>query len=256
MSDEKSGSMIRGLLRRVQRAKSNHTLADDHELWNSYEELTKSSHEVAEGAQRLTSQLVRERATIDALVEKFRNAKEHSTTMARGVDSLRATLDRLAIISLNAGLEGIRSSDGNGSALVRIADECKLHTEKGLDDLKALAKTLTSHDDELSATAEAADRARLDLQQIVADAAKIGTAIGRSEQVLDELRERLRKSTGMDSDTLHALAEATEHARALVSALGTLSGRVPEGLLQATLRPVVEPLLKLLANNSDDEEGA
>ena len=47
---------------------------------------------------------------------------------------------------------------------------------------------------------------------------------------------------------------ATEHARELVSALGTLSGKVPHALIEGALRPVLEPLQRLLENDEEPAE--
>jgi methyl-accepting chemotaxis protein len=256
MSEEKTGSsMFRGLLRRVQRGKSGaHALSDDHELWNSYEDLTKSSREVAEHSQKITSQLVRKRALLDGIFDRLRSAKERSGDVALNVSGLVAILDRLSVLALNTGLEGARVGEGAGLALIRVADECKGHVDRGVEQADELKSTLEKQSADLTHLGEDLERARQEVQTLIADAARIGTSASRTESLLDDMKDRLRKSTGMDSDTLKSLSEATEHARALVSALGTLSGKVPEGLLAATLRPVAEPLLRLLATEEGDDE--
>jgi hypothetical protein len=63
----------------------------------------------------------------------------------------------------------------------------------------------------------------------------------------------MRKTTGSDPETARAVAEATEHARALVSALGALSGKVPRGIVVGALRPMLDPLARLLEG---DDAGA
>jgi hypothetical protein len=74
--------------------------------------------------------------------------------------------------------------------------------------------------------------------------------------VLVEMSDGLRRTTERDPETVMAVAEAAEHARALVSALGSLSGRVPRALLVSALRPMLEPLAGVLAEDeaAGDEE--
>ena len=71
---------------------------------------------------------------------------------------------------------------------------------------------------------------------------------------MSDLGERLRRATGSDPETARAVAQATEHARALVTALGTLSGRVPRALLTNALRPVLEPLVRSLFEEDAAED--
>ena len=49
------------------------------------------------------------------------------------------------------------------------------------------------------------------------------------------------------------LREALEHARQLVIALGALSGKAPRGLVVGALRPVLEPLMRAVLDEADDE---
>jgi len=97
------------------------------------------------------------------------------------------------------------------------------------------------------------DRAREAFAEVAQEAAKVGGASADAERALVEIGERLEKTTGSDPETARAIAEAAEHARALVSALTTLSGKVPQSLVLAALRPVLEPLARLLEGG--DEEG-
>jgi hypothetical protein len=51
-----------------------------------------------------------------------------------------------------------------------------------------------------------------------------------------------------------AVAEATEHARALVASLAGLGEKVPRALLLSVLRPVLEPLSSVLVDDEKEEE--
>jgi hypothetical protein len=84
-------------------------------------------------------------------------------------------------------------------------------------------------------------------------AAGVWGASAYAAPALVDIADRLRKTTGSDPETARAIGEATDHARALVAALGTLSGKVPQALVVSALRPVLEPLSRML-DGEDDEQ--
>jgi hypothetical protein len=53
---------------------------------------------------------------------------------------------------------------------------------------------------------------------------------------------------------VRAVAEATEHARALVSTLSAMSGKVPRALLVGALSPVLAPLTRMLGDDEPEDE--
>ena len=67
------------------------------------------------------------------------------------------------------------------------------------------------------------------------------------------VRVRVKKATGSDPETVRAVAEASERARALVTSLSALSGKVPRALLVGTLGPVLAPLARLLTDEEPEE---
>jgi hypothetical protein len=70
-----------------------------------------------------------------------------------------------------------------------------------------------------------------------------------------DIGERVKKTTGSDPETVRAISEASERARALVTSMSTLSGKVPRALLAAAMRPALEPLARLLAEEGPDDDG-
>ncbi len=78
------------------------------------------------------------------------------------------------------------------------------------------------------------------------EAARVGSAAVDAERALGELNARLRSATGSDPETARAIADAMDHARALVSALAVATAKAPRALVLAALRPVLEPLFRLV----------
>jgi hypothetical protein len=80
----------------------------------------------------------------------------------------------------------------------------------------------------------------------------VTAAATEAERSIVELGARLQEATGSDPETAKLVAQANEHARALVSslsALGALGGKDPK-LVLAALRPVLGPLSRLLGDTS------
>jgi hypothetical protein len=69
-----------------------------------------------------------------------------------------------------------------------------------------------------------------------------------------DIGERVKKATGSDPETVRAVAEASERARALVASLSALSGKVPRALLVGALGPVLAPLSRLLGDEEPEED--
>jgi hypothetical protein len=89
---------------------------------------------------------------------------------------------------------------------------------------------------------------------VTQDSARAAGAASDAESALVDVGERVKKATGSDPETVRAVAEASERARALVTSLGALSGKVPRALLVGTLGPVLAPLARLLTDEEPEED--
>ena len=74
-------------------------------------------------------------------------------------------------------------------------------------------------------------QAQLVVAEVTQDSARAAGAASDAEAALVDIGERVKKATGSDPETVRAIAEASERARALVTSLSALSGKVPRGLL-------------------------
>ena len=91
------------------------------------------------------------------------------------------------------------------------------------------------------------------MAEVTQDAARAAGAASDAESALLDMGERVKKTTGSDPEAVRALAEAAEHARLLMASLGAVSNKVPRALLVGALRPVLEPLARLLADEGERE---
>jgi methyl-accepting chemotaxis protein len=255
-SEDSSKRRLFRLLRRTRGGKEaaapGRSAAEESALWAAHQRAATSVRDSGEAAQRIASHVAKQRGTVDALADRARavsaRAQDLSTSFARIVDSFA----RLELVALNAGLEGARLGEGGAQALSLVSDEVRAQATRGSEAARELSTTLAEIGSELLQVNNGVDRTREAAAEVAQEAARVGGASADAERALVDIGDRLRKATGSDPETARAIGEATEHARALVSALGTLSGKVPQALVVSALRPVLEPLARML-DGEDDE---
>jgi methyl-accepting chemotaxis protein len=246
------------LLRRTSkgaRSVTDGTTADMSALWSAHERALVRARDAGAAAQRIASSAARQRASIDAVADRTRamssRAAEVQTGFARVVDAF----ERLALVALNAGLEGARLGETEGRQLGLVGEEIRAHSSRGAEIARELAAALTTL---------AADFGHLDsnvvqtqsvVSEVTQDAARALGAASDAESALVAVGERVKKATGSDPEMVRAIGEASERARALVTSMSALAGKVPRALLVAALRPALEPLARLLADEESGEDG-
>ena len=229
------------------------TMTEQNALWLAHEKAGESARQAADAAQQVASHLAKGRGQSDAAADRARalvvRSKEVTATFAR----LSDVFERLGLVALNAGLEGSRLGEGVGRSLSLLSDEVRTHAQRGGEIGRDLERVVGEIASELAFVQTNLDRSTEASHEASHAAAKAAASAAQAQTALADVGERVKKATGSDPETIRGLVEASEHARALVSALGSLSGKVPRGLLTASLRPVLEPLLRYL--DDEDEEG-
>jgi methyl-accepting chemotaxis protein len=248
MSDEKSPRRLLSLLRR--RPKVAEGARDSNTLWLAYERALLGVRQMTEANQSLSATLARQRSIIDSGVDRVRAAHARTDELRSELRGIADALDKLLVLSMNASLEGARQ--GEGSPLQLIGEEVRSHARRGLDALEELrtsTRELGVSADEILRLLEQSKEASVSL---FSDVGRAGTAASSVERTLGEVRDALRRTTGTDPETMKVLGEASEHAKALVTSLSTLSGKLPKSLIASVLRPTIEPLLSMLVGDDED----
>jgi hypothetical protein len=228
-------------------------VVDENALWISYDRALSDAKAASAAAQRIEATAARQRVAFEATAELARSASARTAELERGIARVSAIFERLGLVALNAGLEGARLGETSGRSLSLVSDEMATLAERGAE------ATLESNAGVGEAAREASglvarfDEARAGTSEIGHDAALASSHALGSERALMEMADRLRTATGSDRETVQAVAVATEHARQLVIALGALSGKAPRGLVVGALRPVLEPLMRAVLDEADDE---
>jgi hypothetical protein len=139
--------------------------------------------------------------------------------------------------------------------LLLVSDEVRAQASRGSDTARDAQAALAEVGNELAQLNVSMGAARDTTTDVAQEAARVASACSDAEAALVDIRDRLKKTTGSDPETVRAIAETAEKARALVTSLGALSGKVPKTLLLSALRPMLEPLARLLAEEEGDGSG-
>ncbi|HEY1692106.1 MAG TPA: methyl-accepting chemotaxis protein [Polyangiaceae bacterium] len=245
------------LLRRTAkgaRTMGERSTADESALWSAHERALVRARDAGAAAQRIASSAARQRSSIDTVADRARGlssrAAEVQGTFARVVDAF----ERLSLVALNAGLESARLGETEGRQLALVSDEVRSHATRGAETTRELAGVLTQLSGELSHLEGQVAQAQAVVAEVTQDSARAAGAASDAEAALLDIGERVKKATGSDPETVRAVAEASERARALVTSLSALSGKVPRTLLIAALGPVLAPLARVLGDDEPDEE--
>ncbi len=237
---------------RTEAEKLGRSAIEESALWTAHQRAFTAVRESGQAAQRIASHVAKQRGTVDSLADRGRAMSARAHDLLANIGRVIDVFARLELVALNAGLEGARMSEGPAHALGLVSDEVRAQTARGTEASRELAAALTEIGSELVDVNSSLVRTREVASEVAEEAVRIGAASAEADRALTDIGERFRKTTGSDPETAKAIEQATEHARALVTALGTLSGKVPQALVLGALRPVLEPLARML--DSEDEE--
>ena len=252
--DKSKRHLFRLLRRRARSGPSGgRTAADESALWSAHQRAQTAVRDTGDGAQRIASHIAKQRGTVDALADRARAVSARSQDLSQSFSRIIDAFARLELVALNAGLEGARLGEGGGHALGLVSDEVRAQAARGAEASRELSASLGEVGSELVQVHASLDRAREAAAEVAQEAARASGAAADAERALGEIGERLKQTTGSDPETARAISDATEHARALVAALGALSGKVPQAIVLSALRPVLEPLARLLDGDGEDE---
>ena len=225
-------------------------------IWSAQERALVRARDAGAAAQRIASSAARQRGAIDAVADRIRTLSSRAGDVQAGFGRVIDSFERLALVALNAGLEGARLGEVEGRQLGLVSDEVRAHSSRGAQASRELGVAVAQLAADLGQLDSHVAQAQSVVSEVTQDSARALGAAGDAESALVDVGDRLKKATGSDPEAVRAIAEATERERALVASLTALSSKVPRGFLAAALRPALEPLARLLAEGeSHDGDG-
>jgi methyl-accepting chemotaxis protein len=217
-------------------------------VWSAHERALVRARDAGAAAQRIASSAARQRAAIDGVADGVLNLSSRTGDIGAGFGRVIDAFERLSLVALNAGLEGARLGETEGRQLGLVSDEIRAHSSRGAELSRELAAGVAKVAADLGQLDSQIAQAQGVVSEVTQDSARALGAAGDAESALLDIGERLKKATGSDPETVRAVAEATERARAFVAALNAVSSKVPRAILAAAVRPALEPLTRLLTD--------
>ena len=223
-------------------------------LWSAHERALVRARDAAAAAQRIASTAARQRGAIDAAADRAHALALRAAELHVGFARILDTFERLGLVALNAGLEGARLGESEGRQLALVSDEVRGQSSRGANAARELGSGIGQLAAELSQLESTVGQAQDVVSEVTQDSARAAGAATDAEAALIDIGERVKKATGSDPEAVRAIADASERARALVASLAALSGKVPRAMLVSVLRPAIEPLSSLLADDGEENE--
>ena len=211
--------------------------------------------EVERAAERVAASAARQRAQLDAAVEGTRSIAGRGEASNAGLRRVREVLERIDVVALNAGLEGARSGDGAGRALILVSEELRALVGRGADSVAEVETAVGQAAGSVVELGERLEQTQRDGVSLGEAATSLKTAAQSGQSGLLDLESRLRKATGLDPETARLIALAGDQARGLASSLSALEGAQGGEAFRA-LAPLLSPLAKLLAALPEPESAA
>lgn len=227
---------------------------EDAALWNAQETAQRSIEKSGALAERVASSVARQRGLIESSAERA----GLMATRAEGVGTTAArvgeALERLGVVALNAGLEGARTAEPQGRALLLVSEEIRVTVVRGAEALRKLTDLVEEIAHEAGEVQRQLERSRAEVSDVGQEAAQLRAATQEADKALGELAQRLRRASGIDPEVARAVGVAAEHARGLVTALSTLSTVDRGSPMLTALHPIIAPLARLLLELGDLED--
>jgi methyl-accepting chemotaxis protein len=258
MARSKTSRRLLGLVQRTAKAAGatpSRPHLDGTALWALQDNALLRTREASEASQRITSNLAKQRASADVLADRAHAVAAHAQDLSGGLTRITDALERLSLVALNVGLEGARLGETTGRPLLLVSEEVRTHVNRGTSGARELTATLGDIGADVSKLHGTIEQARLATTEASQEAARVAGSTAEAERALVELGTHLRDATGNDPETMRLVAEAGEHARSLMTALAALTGKVPRQLLLGALKPLLDPLARVLVDAPGDEEG-
>jgi methyl-accepting chemotaxis protein len=220
---------------------------DDAALWAAHERASAALEESGARAERVAATIARQRSHIEGAAERASLVVARAEGLGPGASRVTEAFERLGVVALNAGLEAARAGEPQGRALLLLSEEIRANVVRGADAAAELARAVDELGSEAAEVRRQIERSRTEVSDVGQEAAQLQAAAGIAAKSLEDLGARLRKATGIDPEMARVVALAADHARGLVTALSAISTADPAAPLLLALRPVVAPLVRLLA---------
>jgi methyl-accepting chemotaxis protein len=173
-------------------------------------------------SQAATSDTTRAQGVLDAVHDSARLLGHRSRELKGSAGAVRDSLERARLSALNAGLEGARLGEPVGKAVLTMADDVRTLLTRALDALEEHLSLFSELERERERWVDELSQSRELCASAVQRLRELGGLEAASSQIIGRLQTSLKHILGDQARRAELLAEASEQARALGTALGRL----------------------------------
>ncbi len=212
-------------------------------LFQAQDSAARAAEESLRVLHAASAAAAQQRTSLDAATDQLRAVDNRGRDLHSASLRAREALERLRLIALNAGLEGLRLGDPSGKALVTVAEELRVFIQRGAESL-----------DEISAIADQLDAGRTKLREELVAARGHGSTLAEellraqgtqheTRRAVGDMGSALQASAGIDREVAAKAGAAANHARQLAEALdGLLGSTAGRALAVRTLGPTLDAI--------------
>jgi methyl-accepting chemotaxis protein len=225
--------------------------ADHAQTFDAHDRATHAAEAAMTTCQAAGATAAQQRTALDTAADQSRLLLARGRELRGTGQQLRESLERLKLVALNAGLEAARLGEPTGRAIGLLAEEVRALSERALDSQQEQAALLGELDSEREKIAARVEEARERAVLMADELLRAQASQREAATALAEVGKGLRRATGTDPELARGVAKAAEHARGLLDALVELVSRGQARKVLETLRPTLQPLLRLLRELDD-----
>lgn len=226
---------------------------EDALLFRASENAERLAESALSASQAAGASAAQQRGALDATADSVKLLFTRSREARASISAAREALEQIRLVALNAGLEGARLGDPAGKPLVLVAEDVRSNAARCLSALDQHGVALAQMDRDREKLGEQVDGAQARTADVARDILQVQAAQRDVSTALTEVASRVKHVTRTDPETARIVADAADHARALLTALTALAARPARASLLASLGPTLGPLLELMREQYRDE---
>ncbi|MEZ4392806.1 MAG: hypothetical protein R3A48_17085 [Polyangiales bacterium] len=196
----------------------------------------------------LADAAARQRVSLDRAVEETQRASARAEELAPWAAEVAANAERIAVLSLNTGIEGMRGGTEAARALISLGEEIRRTAQRVGVTAEALSSGASGVGKALAATQSRLEEARTSAQGLAQEVGRASAAVESAKSSASALRAALSDISMLDDETEALVASVTDSAGRLAAELRAVRARVGEEAEGSAAREAVERAIRELAS--------
>lgn len=195
----------------------------------------------------LTDVSTRHRVSLDRAVEEIQRSVARAEELGPWAAEVSASAERIAVLSLNTGIEGMRGGTEAARALISLGEEIRRTAQRVGVTAEALGAGASAVAKALSASQVRLEEARSTAHTLSQEVGRASAAVEGARSSLRGLHEALAEVVLLDDETEALVAAVADSASRLVQELRAVRERVRDDASGSAAQEVVDRAIRELA---------